>query len=81
MLTWYDNVANFDEHDEADEETTEYVNKEAEEAEKDEANPYGKPGSLINRMIMHGNKKTEEQIAREHQEAASKTANSVPQAG
>ena len=41
-----------------------YVNKEADEAEK-EGQDYGKPGSLLNRLIMHGNKKTEDQIARE----------------
>jgi hypothetical protein len=58
--------ANFDEHDEADEETTVHLNKEVDDAEKNDEEPYGKPGSLLNRMIMHGNKKTEDQIASEN---------------
>lgn len=57
--------ANFDEHDEADEETTSHLNKEIEDAEKSEEHPEGKPGSLLNRMIQHGNKKTEAEIAAE----------------
>ena len=65
-------TVNFDEHDEADEETTEYINKEVDEHEKDESHPYGKPGSLVNRMIMHGNKKTEEQIAADNAANAAK---------
>jgi hypothetical protein len=58
--------ANFDDHDEADEETTAHLNKEVDDAEKNDEEPYGKPGSLLNRMIMHGNKKTEDQIASEN---------------
>jgi hypothetical protein len=34
-------------------------------AEADDKYPEGKPGSFLNRLISHGNKKTEEQIARE----------------
>ncbi|KIV93509.1 hypothetical protein PV10_04720 [Exophiala mesophila] len=57
---------NFDDHDDSgDEETQEYVNKEADEAEK-EGYDTGRPGSLLNRMISHGNKKTEDQLAREY---------------
>jgi hypothetical protein len=44
-------LVNFDEHDSADEETMDYVNKEAEEAEKDNQD-YGKPGSFLNRLIV-----------------------------
>jgi hypothetical protein len=57
--------ANFDDHDSADEETHTYLHKELEDAEKSDE-PHGKPGSLLNRMIMHGNKKTEEQLAAEN---------------
>jgi len=59
-----DQTDNFDDHDSGDEETVDYVTKEADDAER-EGQDTGKPGSLLNRMIMHGNKKTEEQIARE----------------
>ena len=50
--------------DEADEETHSYLQKEIEEAEK---NGYdqGKPGGFLNKLIAHGNRKTEEQLARE----------------
>lgn len=41
-----------------------YVGKEAEDAEK-AGYDTGKPGSFLNRLIMHGNKKTEDQLARE----------------
>lgn len=57
-------IVNFDEHDSADEDTVDYVTKEADDAEK-EGHDTGKPGSFLNRLILHGNKKTEEQIARE----------------
>ena len=56
-------AANYDEYEEADEETQARLNKELEKAETEEE-PYGKPGSLLNRLIMHGNKKTEEEIAK-----------------
>lgn len=66
--------ANFDDHDDSgDEETQDYVGKEADEAEK-EGYDTGRPGSLLNRMISHGNKKTEDQLARE-------SAAANPQAG
>ncbi|RVX74122.1 hypothetical protein B0A52_01954 [Exophiala mesophila] len=59
-------LANFDDHDDSgDEETQAYVSKEADEAEK-EGYDTGRPGSLLNRMISHGNKKTEDQLAREY---------------
>jgi len=63
-LSHKDQAANFDEHDSADEETMDYVTKEADDAEK-EGHDTGKPGSFLNRLITHGNKKTEEQLARE----------------
>ena len=65
---------NFDEYDSGDEnqdqETSTYLNREIEKAEADGHNE-GRPGSLLNRMISHGNKKTEDQIARESAAAAS----------
>ena len=57
-------TANFDNHDEADEETTSYLQKQIDAAEKD-GHASGKPGSLLNRLISHGNKKTEDQMKRE----------------
>lgn len=35
---------------------------------QDSDEPHGKPGSFLNKLIMHGNKRTEEQIAREQNE-------------
>ena len=32
---------------------------------EEENYPQGKPGSFLNKLISHGNKKTEDQIARE----------------
>jgi len=53
--------------DEADEETNQHLQKEIEEAEK-HGHDQGKPGSFLHKLIAHGNKKTEEQLAREAQE-------------
>ncbi|EXJ63472.1 uncharacterized protein A1O5_11521 [Cladophialophora psammophila CBS 110553] len=63
-LSHKDKDINFDDHDSADEETTDYVTKEADDAER-EGHDAGKPGSFLNRLILHGNKKTEDQLARE----------------
>lgn len=62
--------ANFDDDDaSADEETTTYVNKEVDEGEKEgEKYPQGRPNSFLNRMISHGNKKTEDELARDKAE-------------
>ncbi|KAI1610848.1 hypothetical protein EDD36DRAFT_442584 [Exophiala viscosa] len=57
-------TANFDENDSADEDTVTYVNKEADDAEKD-GHSQGRPGTFLHRLISHGNKKTEDQLARE----------------
>ena len=56
--------ANYDEFDEADDETQTHLDKEYAQAETKDEEPYGKPGSLLNKLIMHGNKKTEDEIAR-----------------
>jgi len=57
-------TANFDEHDDADDETTGNLHREMEEAETGNYDA-GKPGSFLNRLISHGNKKTEDDLARE----------------
>lgn len=60
-------LANFDDDDASvDEETNTYVNKEVEDHEKEgDKYPEGRPNSFLNRMISHGNKKTEEEVARD----------------
>lgn len=68
-------AADFDEtadHEEVDDETTGNLQREIEKAEK-ENHPQGRPGSFLNRMISHGNKKTEDQIAEEQKRVASGT--------
>jgi hypothetical protein len=58
--------ANFDDHEDLDEETTGHLHKQLEEAEQEDTKyPQGRPGSFLNRLISHGNKKTEDQIAAE----------------
>ncbi|CAD0113790.1 unnamed protein product [Aureobasidium uvarum] len=53
-------------HEELDEETTGHLHKQLEEAEAEDSKyPQGRPGSFLNRLISHGNKKTEDQIAAE----------------
>lgn len=47
-----------------DEETTGNLHRDIEKAEAD-GHDAGKPGSFLNKLIMHGNKKTEEQLAKE----------------
>ncbi|KAG8628142.1 hypothetical protein KVT40_004015 [Elsinoe batatas] len=63
-LSLHDKNSNFDDHDEADDETTGNLHREIEEAETGNHNE-GKPGSFLNRLISHGNKKTEDQLMRE----------------
>ncbi|KAK4494817.1 hypothetical protein PRZ48_014173 [Zasmidium cellare] len=66
-LSLHDKNPNLDEHQEPediDEETTGHLHREIEKAEE-EGYSQGKPGSFLNKLIMHGNKKTEEQMARE----------------
>ncbi|CAF9911771.1 MAG: hypothetical protein HETSPECPRED_000439 [Heterodermia speciosa] len=48
-------------YEEADEETQKHLEKEFAEAEKN-GWAEGKPGSFLNRLISHGNKKTEEEL-------------------
>ena len=40
------------------------MGREADRAERD-GHDQGKPGSFLNKLILHGNKKTEDQISRE----------------
>ncbi|KAL8842440.1 MAG: hypothetical protein Q9176_002592 [Flavoplaca citrina] len=58
-----DGSTDFDNYDEADEETQKHLQKEFAEAEKN-GWAQGKPGSFLNRLIAHGNKKTEEELRR-----------------
>ncbi|KAF2208927.1 hypothetical protein CERZMDRAFT_87328 [Cercospora zeae-maydis SCOH1-5] len=66
-LSIRDKDANPDDYENAsdvDEETTGHLHREIEKAEA-EGHNMGKPGSFLNKLIMHGNKKTEEQLAKE----------------
>jgi len=58
-------LANFDDDaSSADEDTHHYVNKEVEDSEKEgDKYPMGRPNSFLNRMISHGNQKTEKEVA------------------
>jgi len=72
-LSHKDKETDFDDADSADEETIGYVTKEADEAETSNQD-FGKPGSFLNRLILHGNKKTEDQLAREAAERSQATS-------
>jgi len=61
-------LADYHTYDEADEETQKHLQKEFAEAEKN-GWAEGKPGSFLNKLIMHGNRKTEEEFARDAREA------------
>ncbi|KAK3714915.1 hypothetical protein LTR37_007405 [Vermiconidia calcicola] len=66
-LSMHDKNANLDEvndENDVDDETAGHLAKETEKAEQ-EGHAQGRPGSFLNRLISHGNKKTEEQLARE----------------
>lgn len=57
-------IANLDENydpDDIDEETTGHLHREIEKAEA-EGHTQGKPGSFLNKLIMHGNSKTEKEM-------------------
>ncbi|KAK5117372.1 hypothetical protein LTR62_005990 [Meristemomyces frigidus] len=73
-LSLHDKNPNYDEYDDEedlDDETHRQANREYKHAENG-SEPYGKQGTFLNRLIMSGNKKTEDEIAREH---AARTAN------
>lgn len=61
-------VADFDGDDDFDDETAGNLHRDIEAAEGDEKNPQGRPGSFLNRLISHGNKKTQDDILRESQD-------------
>ncbi|KAK4618054.1 hypothetical protein CLAFUW4_12319 [Fulvia fulva] len=68
-LSLHDKNPNIDEYDNADdvdEETTGHLHREIEKAEESNQ-PYGKPGSFLNKLILHGNKKTEDEMLRGQQ--------------
>ena len=56
-------LADYHTYEDADEETQKHLQKEIAEAEK-HGWAEGKPGSFLNRLIAHGNKKTEEELRR-----------------
>jgi len=70
LTTWLTlpHLADYHTYDEADEETQKHLQKEFAEAEKN-GWAEGKPGSFLNKLIMHGNRKTEEEFARDAREA------------
>ncbi|KAK5121744.1 hypothetical protein LTR85_004619 [Meristemomyces frigidus] len=83
-LSLHDKNPNLDEEfdpEDVDEETCGHLHREIEKAE--EANePLGRPGTFLNRLISHGNLKTEKQIAAEHEalkQQASSKENQKPQ--
>lgn len=64
-MSLHDKNANLDENydpDDIDEETTGHLHREIEKAEA-ENQPHGKPGSFLNKLILHGNSKTEKELA------------------
>ncbi|KAK5165051.1 uncharacterized protein LTR77_009148 [Saxophila tyrrhenica] len=66
-LSMHDKNPNLDEvetEDDVDDETAGHLQREIDKAER-EGHPEGKPGSFLNKLISHGNKKTEEQLQRE----------------
>ncbi|QIW99384.1 hypothetical protein AMS68_004902 [Peltaster fructicola] len=81
-LSLHDKNPTFDEVDDendVDEETHGHLHREIERAEAEGHNE-GRPGSFLNRLISHGNKKTEEQLAREAQGAQVVKENEKPAA-
>ncbi|KAF7196698.1 hypothetical protein HII31_02068 [Pseudocercospora fuligena] len=71
-LSMHDKNPNVDDVDDAsdvDEETYGNISKDIDRAERD-GHDQGKPGSFLNKLILSGNKKTEEQLARESQLSA-----------
>ncbi|KAL8916982.1 MAG: hypothetical protein Q9208_008237 [Pyrenodesmia sp. 3 TL-2023] len=58
-----DGSEDFHNYEEADEETQKHLEKEFAEAEK-KGWAEGKPGSFLNKLIQHGNRKTEEEFAK-----------------
>ncbi|CZT20282.1 uncharacterized protein RCC_06140 [Ramularia collo-cygni] len=62
-----DKNANLDDEfdpEDIDEETTGHLHREITKAEA-ENEPHGKPGSFLNKLIMHGNAKTEKEMSGE----------------
>jgi len=52
-----------------DDETTGNLSRDIDKAESG-GYDHGKPGSFLNKLIMHGNKKTEEQLMRDQATAS-----------
>ncbi|KAF2767589.1 hypothetical protein EJ03DRAFT_376022 [Teratosphaeria nubilosa] len=66
-LSLHDKNPNFDEfetHEDIDDETAGHLTRELDKLEYDgDKYPQGKPNSFLNKLIAHGNKKTEDEIA------------------
>jgi hypothetical protein len=58
------NLDEVDDENDVDDETAGHLQREIDKAEAD-GHSEGKPGSFLNKLISHGNKKTEEQMTRE----------------
>ncbi|KAK3072110.1 hypothetical protein LTR53_007418 [Teratosphaeriaceae sp. CCFEE 6253] len=56
------NLNDYDDESDVDDETYRHMQKEMRKAEENHEEPYGKQGSFINKLIVHGNKKTEDEI-------------------
>jgi len=76
-------TANYDEYNDdsdVDDETYRHMQKEMRKAEENHEEPYGKQGSFLNKLILHGNKKTEDELAsgstvqKENQQIPTRTA-------
>ncbi|KAK3049774.1 hypothetical protein LTR09_008950 [Extremus antarcticus] len=68
-LSMHDKNPNLDDvenEDDVDDETAGHLQREIEKAERDGHNE-GKPGSFLNKLISHGNQKTEAQLQRERE--------------
>lgn len=63
MTNTYPSPEDYHNYEEADEETQRHLEKEFAEAEK-KGWAQGKPGSFLNKLIQHGNRKTEEEFAK-----------------
>ncbi|KAK4900070.1 hypothetical protein LTR27_002833 [Elasticomyces elasticus] len=80
-LSLHDKQPNMDEYDDeedVDDEAYRHLQREMRKAEENHEEPYGKQGSFLNKLIMHGNKKTEEEMARD---SALSSENRKPVAG
>ncbi|KAM0715973.1 hypothetical protein Q7P37_008487 [Cladosporium fusiforme] len=81
-LSMHDKNVDFEngDHDDVDEETTGYLHREIERAEA-EGHSQGRPNSFLNRLISHGNDKTEKQLAAEAAASNNQASSATKPAG